>query len=56
MLIESCDGTMLKAKPLSFKPDVLVVVNEDDNKTADACNKLGFTPYTTELIYSGILN
>mmetsp|Transcript_26327 Transcript_26327/g.23207 ORF Transcript_26327/g.23207 Transcript_26327/m.23207 type:complete len:147 (-) Transcript_26327:146-586(-) len=56
MLIEACDGQYLKTKPLRFSEDTLVVLNEDDQKNAESVKKFGFTPYTTELIFSGILH
>jgi len=35
---------------------VLIVLNEDDEANTEHFKKLGFIPYSTELIFSGILH
>lgn len=55
-LIESADGTVQKTKPPQPKDDILIVLNEDDTDKAEAFKGQKFLPYTTELIFSAILN
>jgi len=55
-LIESMKGTVVKTKPSRFKENLLIILNEGDEKQADHFIELGFKAYTTELIYSGILH
>ena len=55
-LIESCDGTVIKARPNEDRDDTLVIINEDDDKTARTFAVQNIPTYSTEIIYSGILN
>lgn len=54
-LVESMGGTVAKIKPHYFNDDILVIVNEDDTKHIAHFKECDFNVYTTELIFSGIL-
>jgi len=55
LIIESASGSVVKTKPTSFKADILVVLNEDDDKNIKAFKNTKYKPYSTELIFSGVL-
>ena len=56
LIIESADGVFVKAKPSAAKDaDVIVILNEDDAKTIKQFKDQGFKPYSTELLFSGVL-
>jgi len=56
MLIESADGQVIKSRPTNFQDDLIVVVNDNDDRNIEHFKQLGYTPYSTELIYSGVLH
>ena len=55
LLLESADAEVIKTKPTSHKNEILIILNEDDKKAITLFKDLGYKPYTTELIFSGVL-
>ena len=55
LLVEAMEGTILKAKPSHFEDDILIILDESDKKSANHFVGISFTPYTTEFIFSTIL-
>jgi len=54
-LVESMGGTYIKTKPSELRYDTLIILEEDDEKNTKYFADMGYFSYTTELLYSAIL-
>ena len=55
LLVLSLGGSITRARPMKYVDNLLIILNEDDKKNIDEFMNIGFSPYTSELIYSAIL-
>jgi len=55
MIVESASGTVVKTKPTTYKSDTLIILDEDDDKNIKSFKNLKYSPYSTELIFAGVL-
>ena len=55
LVVESAGGTLVASKPKEFKDDLIVIMNEDDNRNYDDLKNLGYVIYKPELVLSGSL-
>ena len=55
VLIECIGGIVVKTKPAAFREDCIIILNEDDERNIEHFKELEYQPYTTELIYSAVL-
>jgi len=54
-LAESADGICIRNRPLQFRDDIVIILNQGDKRNAESFSEIGFVPYTSELLFSGIL-
>jgi len=54
-LAESADGICIRNRPLQYRDDILIILNQGDKRNAESFSEIGFTPYSSELLFSGIL-